>query len=103
MFRTDREPFRRVRTTLGLLPFVASTVLLVSCSSDAAKREPDPAAAPIVAAAKVRRADLTRALAVTAEFRGQVQKEDLLVSRPVYELPGIQHSSEDHCKLTCSA
>ncbi|HEV2194683.1 MAG TPA: efflux RND transporter periplasmic adaptor subunit [Candidatus Acidoferrum sp.] len=44
-------------------------MLLVSCSSDAAKTEPDSAAAPTVAAAKVRRADLTRALAVTAEFR----------------------------------
>jgi RND family efflux transporter MFP subunit len=69
MLRTDREPLWRVRATLGLLPFVASTVLLVSCSSDAAKSGPDSAAAPIVAAAKVRRADLTRALAVTAEFR----------------------------------
>jgi RND family efflux transporter MFP subunit len=51
------------------LPFLASTLLFVSCSSDAAKRGPDPVAAPTVAAAKVRRADLTRAVAVTAEFR----------------------------------
>jgi RND family efflux transporter MFP subunit len=69
MLRTDRKPLRRVRTTLGLLSFLASIVLLVSCSSDAAKTEANSAAAPTVAAAKVQRADLTRALAVTAEFR----------------------------------
>jgi RND family efflux transporter MFP subunit len=69
MLRMDRETLRSVRTTLGLLSFLASTLLLVACSSDAAKGRPDPAAAPIVAAAKVHRADLTRALAVTAEFR----------------------------------
>ena len=69
MLRTDREPSPRVRTALGLLSLLASTVLLLSCSSDAAKTEPDSAAAPTVAAAKVLRADLTRALAVTAEFR----------------------------------
>lgn len=57
------------RTTPGLLSFLASTLLLVSCSSDAAKSEPDPATAPTVAAAKVHRTDLTRALTVTAEFR----------------------------------
>lgn len=51
------------------LSFLASTLLLVSCSSDSAKGGPDPTDAPIVAAAKVHRADLTRALAVTAEFR----------------------------------
>jgi RND family efflux transporter MFP subunit len=54
---------------LGLLPFFASALGLVSCSSNAAKGGPDPAAAPTVAAAKVHRADLARALAVTAEFR----------------------------------
>lgn len=69
MIRTDHEILRRVRTKLVLASFLASTVLLVSCSSDAAKTEPDSAAAPTVAAAKVRRADLTRVLAVTAEFR----------------------------------
>lgn len=69
MLRMDRETLRSIRTTLGLLPFLASTLLLVSCSSDAAKGGPDSAAAPTVAAAKVHRADLTRALAVTAEFR----------------------------------
>jgi RND family efflux transporter MFP subunit len=69
MLRTDRENLRSIRTTLGLLPFLASTVLLVSCSSDAAKSGPSAAAAPTVAAAKVRRGDLTRALAVAAEFR----------------------------------
>ena len=69
MLRMDRETLRSIRTSLGLLPFLASTLLLVSCSSDAAKGRPDPAAAPIVAAAKVHRADLTRALTVTAEFR----------------------------------
>jgi RND family efflux transporter MFP subunit len=69
MLRADHEPLRRVRTTLELLLFLACTVLLVSCSSDAAKIEPDSAAAPTVAAAKVQRAALTRALAVTAEFR----------------------------------
>lgn len=69
MLRTDRENLRSIRTTLGLLPFLASTVLLVSCSSDVAKSGPSAAAAPTVAAAKVRRGDLTRALAVAAEFR----------------------------------
>jgi RND family efflux transporter MFP subunit len=43
--------------------------LLASCSSDSAKAGPDSAAATTVAAAKVRRANLARALAVTAEFR----------------------------------
>jgi RND family efflux transporter MFP subunit len=69
MLRTDRGTLWRARTTLGFLPFLASTVLLVSCSSDAAKSGPGAAAAPTVAAARVRRGDLTRALAVTAEFR----------------------------------
>lgn len=69
MIRTDHEILRRVKTKLVLASFLASTVLLASCSSDAAKTEPDSAAAPTVAAARVRRADLTRALAVTAEFR----------------------------------
>lgn len=68
MLRTDRETLR-VRMILGLVPFLASTLLSVSCSSDAAKGGSDSAAAPTVAAAKVRRADLTRALVVTAEFR----------------------------------
>jgi RND family efflux transporter MFP subunit len=69
MVRTDRKTLQAIRTTLGLLPFLAGTLPLVSCSSDAAKGRPDSAAAPTVAAAKVHRADLTRALAVTAEFR----------------------------------
>jgi len=69
MLRTDRETQWRARTTLGFLPILASTVLLVSCSSDAAKSGPGAAAAPTVAAARVRRGDLARALAVTAEFR----------------------------------
>jgi multidrug efflux pump subunit AcrA (membrane-fusion protein) len=58
-----------IRTRLILLTLVAAMPLLVSCSSDAAKSGPDPSAAPTVAAARVHRADLTRALAVTAEFR----------------------------------
>ena len=69
MLRTDRGTLRGIRITLGLLPFLVSTLLLVSCSSDAAEDGPGRAAAPTVAAAKVLRADLTRALAVTAEFR----------------------------------
>jgi RND family efflux transporter MFP subunit len=68
MLRTYREILRSVGTTLGFLPFLPSMLLLVSCSSDAAKGGPD-SAAPTVAVAKVHRADLTRALAVTAEFR----------------------------------
>lgn len=66
MPRTDCEILRRKRITPGLMSFLASTLLLVSCSSQAAKDSP---AAPTVAAAKVHRADLTRAVAVTAEFR----------------------------------
>jgi RND family efflux transporter MFP subunit len=69
MLRTDHETLWSIRTTLRLLPFLASTLLFVSCSSDAAKDGQDLVAAPTVAAAKVRRVDLTRALAVTAEFR----------------------------------
>jgi RND family efflux transporter MFP subunit len=69
MLRTYREILRSVGTTLGFLPFLPSMLLLVSCSSDAAKGGSDSAAAPTVAVAKVHRADLTRALAVTAEFR----------------------------------
>lgn len=55
--------------SLSLLSCFASTLLFVSCSSNAAKDGPDSIAAPTVAAAKVLRTDLTRALAVTAEFR----------------------------------
>ena len=51
------------------MSLLTSTLLLASCSSNAAKDGRDSTAAPIVAAAKVHRADLTRALAVTAEFR----------------------------------
>jgi RND family efflux transporter MFP subunit len=69
MLRTDYQTLWRIRTTLGLLPLLANTLLFVSCSSDAAKDGPGLVAAPTVAAAKVRRVDLTRALAVTAEFR----------------------------------
>jgi RND family efflux transporter MFP subunit len=69
MHRTDRRTVWNIRTTLALLSLVAGTLLLVSCSPDPAKGRPDLAAAPTVAAAKVQRADLTRALAVTAEFR----------------------------------
>jgi RND family efflux transporter MFP subunit len=69
MYGTNRQTVRSIRTTLGLLSLFASTLLLASCSSDAAKGGPDSAPAPTVAAAKVHRADLTRALAVTAEFR----------------------------------
>lgn len=57
------------KTAPVCLSFLASTLLLVSCSSNPAKGGPDPVAAPIVAAARVRRADLTHALALTAEFR----------------------------------
>jgi len=53
----------------ALLSFLASTLLVVSCSSNPAKGGTDPASVPIVAAAKVHRTDLTRALALTAEFR----------------------------------
>jgi RND family efflux transporter MFP subunit len=69
MPKVNRKNVPRKRRTRRLLPFLASTLLLASCSSDAAKKGPDLAAAPTVAAAKVRRADLTRAVAVTAEFR----------------------------------
>jgi RND family efflux transporter MFP subunit len=57
------------KMTGKLLSFAASTFLLVSCSENSANNGPDPLTRPIVAAAKVHRADLTRALAVTAEFR----------------------------------
>ncbi len=69
MLRTEHRTVWKTRTAPGLLSFLASTLLLASCSSDAAKDGPDSTIAPTVAAAKVHRADLTRALAVTAEFR----------------------------------
>jgi RND family efflux transporter MFP subunit len=69
MCRKNRRTAPGVNTSLGLLALLGGTVLLASCSSDAAKDGPDAALIPTVAAAKVSRADLTRALAVTAEFR----------------------------------
>jgi len=58
-----------LKTAPALLSCLGNTLLLVSCSSNPAKGGPDPASVPIVAAAKVHRTDLTRALALTAEFR----------------------------------
>ena len=55
--------------TLSLVPALASAFMIASCSSDAAKDAPGAVSAPTVAVAKVHHADLTRALAVTAEFR----------------------------------
>jgi RND family efflux transporter MFP subunit len=69
MNRVDCKTVSKKRRTLWLLSFLGSTLPFASCSSDAAKGGPDLVAAPTVAAAKVRRVDLTRALAVTAEFR----------------------------------
>jgi RND family efflux transporter MFP subunit len=69
MFRADQERMWNNKMTGKLLSFVASTFLLVSCSTNSADNGPDPLARPIVAAAKVHRADLTRALVVAAEFR----------------------------------
>ncbi len=68
MFETSRRTLRRTKTTLGLVPLFGGALMFVSCSSDAVKAGPDAAGLPTVAAAKVLRADLTRALAVTAEF-----------------------------------
>ena len=69
MYKANHRAMCNKKSTAGLLSSVASTLLLVSCSPNSAKDGPDPAAAPTVAAAKVHRTDLTRALAVTAEFR----------------------------------
>ena len=69
MYKADRRAGLYLGTTLSLVCYVASASLIVSCSSNAAKDGPDSIAAPTVAAAKVLRTDLTRALAVTAEFR----------------------------------
>ncbi|PYU60655.1 MAG: efflux RND transporter periplasmic adaptor subunit [Acidobacteria bacterium] len=69
MLRTEHKTVWETRTAPGLLSFLASTLLLASCSSNAAKDGADSTTVPTVAAAKVHRADLTRALAVTAEFR----------------------------------
>jgi RND family efflux transporter MFP subunit len=65
----DDETVWSKRKSRGLPPFIASVLLLVACSSGPARDRPDPRAEPTVAAARVHRADLTRALAVTAEFR----------------------------------
>jgi len=69
MHKTDRRVGRYRGKTLSLCFYVASAFLIASCSSNAAKVGADSIATPTVAAAKVLRTDLTRALAVTAEFR----------------------------------
>ncbi len=69
MHKADRRVGWYRGRTLNLLLYIASGFLIVSCSSNAAKDGPDSIALPTVAAAKVLRTDLTRALAVTAEFR----------------------------------
>ena len=69
MQKIDRRTYWNKKRTPALLALVANGLLLCSCSSNSAKDGPDPALLPTVAAAKVHRADLTRALAVTAEFR----------------------------------
>jgi RND family efflux transporter MFP subunit len=55
--------------TLSVSFCVACAFLIASCSSNAVKVGADSISVPTVAAAKVLRTDLTRALAVTAEFR----------------------------------
>ncbi|MGC2526138.1 MAG: efflux RND transporter periplasmic adaptor subunit [Candidatus Acidiferrum sp.] len=69
MHKADRRVGSYPGKTLSLVCYLASASLIVSCSSNAAKDVPDSIAVPTVAAAKVLRTDLTRALAVTAEFR----------------------------------
>jgi len=60
---------RAMGQRISLLSLAASTLSLTACSSNSSKDGPDPASVPTVAAARVHRTDLTRALAVTAEFR----------------------------------
>jgi len=69
MHKTDRRAGRYLGKTLSLSIYVASAFLIASCSSNGTKVGADSIAAPTVAAAKVLRTDLTRAVAVTAEFR----------------------------------
>jgi len=69
MHKTDRRAGRYLGNTLSLSFYVASAFLITSCSSNATKVGADSIATPTVAAAKVLRTDLTRAVAVTAEFR----------------------------------
>lgn len=69
MFTRDHRARWNTRAWQAPLCFLASTLLLISCSSNPAKNGPDPSVTPTVAAAKVHRADLTRALVVAAEFR----------------------------------
>jgi len=69
MHRANRRAGLHPGKTLSLVRYVTCALLIASCSSNAAKDGPDSSAAPTVAAAKVLRTDLTRALAVTAEFR----------------------------------
>jgi RND family efflux transporter MFP subunit len=59
--------FARSRRTVARLSLTAVVVLAASCADRQAGSA--GAAAPIVAVAKVRRADLTRSVPVTAEFR----------------------------------
>lgn len=54
---------------LALISCVMCALIFASCSSNSAKDGPDSVSGTIVAAAKVHRSDLTRALEVTAEFR----------------------------------
>lgn len=68
MRRTDCESLRSIRIALRFVLFLAS-IVLESCSSNAAKGGLDYPIEPTVAAAKVHRTDLTRAVTVTAEFR----------------------------------
>lgn len=69
MLTTNRFRKRRVLATCLFIGCTGVPLLVASCSSNPAKEGLDPTTAPTVAAARVRRADLTRALAVTAEFR----------------------------------
>jgi RND family efflux transporter MFP subunit len=67
MLKKDLSAGPSSRTMLARLTLVTSAFWMVSCSSNPA--QDGPSAAPTVAAARVQRADLTRALAVTAEFK----------------------------------
>lgn len=56
-------------TSTAMFLVLCGCLFLTSCSSGSAQGNTVPAVSPMVAVAKVQRRDLSRALAVTAEFR----------------------------------
>lgn len=69
MHKAERRIIRNSKAVRVLITCFMCALSFASCSSNSAKDGPESVSGPIVAAAKVHRSDLTRALEVTAEFR----------------------------------